>query len=399
MIRYEIYQQRQTPAAGSQVQPRRRSVCLRQVARCAALTLALSLPQGLLALPIAVAKTGLASGLLILAVIGLFNVVTVAWTARLVARAHTPGRPAPSLAALATQLLGQGGRALVIGSSATLFFLALLASLVGLGHSLAVLVGGPAPALTLGSGLLVLWVAQRQVALGARLLGGLGCVAVALLLLILLLILPGVPLRVPAPAAGSPLLMLGVSQMLFFAPMLVPVVAQQGARTGCDERTLVLGSAAGVGGGVLLAGLWAVAVVGVVPTAQLAMASGTAIPLLGEAIPAARPLGLLLEVQLLGLTALRCTCILRALTAEQLPAAHQTRLASATTLPVLAALALAVAALLHGAISFTLLIAIAGSVAASLLSLVLPALLTVAAACHGPSREAVARAAPTQRKG
>lgn len=378
MISSKVHHPNQVAADSPLAQPRQRRVCVRQVARCAALTLALSLPQGMLALPIAVARVGLVAGLLTLAVVGLLNVVTVVWTARLVARSHASARPPPSLSALAAQQLGPSGRALAIGSSATLFFLALLASLVGLGRSLAALTQGPAPALALGVGLLVLGVAQRQTALGVRLLGGLGCVAVVLLGVIILLVLPQLRPSTPLPGTGSPLLMLGVSQMLFFAPMLVPAVAQQGAATDADKRALVLGSAAGVAAGALLAGLWAVAVVGVIPPAQLAAASGTAIPLLGEAVPAAKALALLLELLLLGLTALRCACILRTLTAEHMPVARRWRPASAAQLPALAALALAVAALLHGAVSFTVLIAIAGGAAASLLSLVLPALLTYA---------------------
>lgn len=367
--------------------PRQRTLCVRQVARCAALTLVLSLPQGMLALPIAVAYVGLPAGLLILAVVGVLNVVTVAWTARLVANGHTSARQPPSLSGLAAQHLGPSGRVLAIGSSSTLFFLALLASLVGLGRSLAALTHGPAPALTMGIGLLVLGVAQRQTALGTRLLSGLGGIAVALLGAIILLALPQLRPSTPMLGTGSPLLMLGVSQMLFFAPMLVPTVAQQGATKDADERTLVLGSAAGVAAGALLAGLWAVAVVGVIPPAQLAAANGTMIPLLGEAVPAAKALALLLELLLLGLTALRCACILRALAAEHLPVARRWRSAAAAQLPAVAALTLAIAALLHGAVSFTILIAIAGSAAASLLSLVLPALLTFAAARRAPSHE------------
>jgi hypothetical protein len=130
--------------------------------RAALLTLALSLPQGLLALPVAVARTGLGEGLRILALVGLLNVVTVAWTARLVARSFASGTVTPSLTALAPQGLGPGGRVLATASSATLFFLALLASLVGLGHSLAAVTGGTAPTLALSCGLLALGLAQRR---------------------------------------------------------------------------------------------------------------------------------------------------------------------------------------------------------------------------------------------
>lgn len=379
MVSYEVYQQERRQGDQLCAQPQRRRAGLPQVASCAALTLALSLPQGLLALPIAVARTGLGMSLLILAVVGLLNVVTVAWTAGLVARGPTSGGQPPSLVALATRQLGPWGRALAVGSSATLFFLALLASLVGLGHSLGALTGEPAHALALGGGLLVVGVAQRRAALGARLLAGLGCVAVALLVTITLFVLPQLRLSTPAAVAGSPLLMVGVSQMLCFAPMLVPTVAQQAGAMALDRRALILGSALGVATSVLLAGLWAVAVVGVASSAQLAAASGTAIPLLDAALPALRPLARLLELLLLGLTALRCACILRALTVEQLPVARRPQPGPATALPALAAVALAVAALLHQALSFTVLIAIAGSVAASLLSLVLPALLSYAA--------------------
>ena len=59
------------------------SSTLRRGAQAALLTMALSLPQGLLALPIAVAQAGLGPGVLILIVVGALNTVTVAWTALL----------------------------------------------------------------------------------------------------------------------------------------------------------------------------------------------------------------------------------------------------------------------------------------------------------------------------
>lgn len=354
--------------------PHRSAGAVRQIAASAVLTLALSLPQGLLALPIAVAQVGLRTGLSILALVGLLNIVTVAWTAR-----HVALGGAKSLPALAAERLGPWGRYLALGGSAGLFFLALVASLVGLARSLAGLIGAPEPALGLICGLAVMALTAGGLALSTRLLIGLGCCNLGLLVALLLLAAPAAgPLERPA-GAGSPGLMLGVSLMLFFAPMLVPAVAQQLGPTGPSRPAFVLGSAAGVAASVGLALLWALVVSGLGQAAQLAGAAGTAIPALIAAVPVATPLALLLELLLLGMTALRCALVLRGLAEEQLAR----RRSPVVHLPGGLALALAIAVLISGAASFTLLIAVAGGVAATVISLVIPTLLAWAGAGDG----------------
>lgn len=55
-----------------------RNTHLRGAGQTAILTMTLSLPQGMLALPIALAQTGLGPGLLVLLLIGTLNTITVA---------------------------------------------------------------------------------------------------------------------------------------------------------------------------------------------------------------------------------------------------------------------------------------------------------------------------------
>lgn len=347
------------------------------VLRTAMLTLALSLPQGLLALPIAVAQVGVVPGMLTILLFGALNTITVAWAAREVAASGARHGVVPSLTQLAYERLGPRGGLLTLGSGAALFFLALLASVVGLARSLAELTGAPAPVWGLGCGLGILTLVLRRASLGSRLLIGLGLLNVGLLVALLLLMLPHLgPMAATAPAGGSPLAMAGVSLMLFFAPMLVAPVASHVLPQGYAPRTLVWGSAAGVAGGAALFGLWAAGVCSVVGAANLAGATGTAVPALLAALPQARLPGLLLGLVLLGMTALRCALVLGSLGDERLPRSMcGLRRRLCAQLPTCLSLALALGCLSAGATSFTQLVAVAGIATASLTSLVVPAML------------------------
>lgn len=351
---------------------------LRQGAVSAVLTLALSLPQGLLALPVAAAQAGLARGLLILAAVGLLNVLAVAVVARAVVQAVAAGHGVPSLTLLAARRLGPWGHSLAVVGSGALFFLALVASLVGLGRSLAGFTGIPAPAAALACGLLALGLSAGRVVLSTRLLVGLGCSNMGMLVLLTLLVAPAVAPTAPVAGTGSSPLMLGVSLMLFFAPMLVPSVAQQVRPAARSGRAFVGGSALGVAAGGVLAAVWAAVVCGAARPAALAQSAGTALPALSVAVPGAAPLAAVLELCLLGMTALRCALVLRALAAEQLPWLAAGGRGLAAQLPAAIGLALALGVLACGGASFTLLIAIAGGAAASLISLVIPAMLACA---------------------
>lgn|GEM_PF-2689401 len=361
-------------------------------ARSAALTLAFSLPQGLLALPIAVAHVGLAPGLLILVAIGALNTATAAWTARAIAGHFARHGVVPSLSQIARHRLGPWGGLLAVGGGAALFFLALLASMVGLARSLADLSGAPAPVWGAACALVMLLILLRRVALSSHILCGLGLLNVGLVVALILIALPHARLAPASLAAsGSPLTMVGVSLMLFFAPMLLGTVAQQVLPLGYAPRSFVIGSAAGVAGGAALFGVWAAVVCSVAGASSLAGRTGTAIPVLIAAVPEARFLGALLGSSLLGMTALRCALVLAALADERLPkvlAGRGRRLV--TLLPAGLGLALAIALLCAGATSFTWLIALAGIGAASVTSLVIPALLARSDRRRGTSRSVVA---------
>jgi amino acid permease len=362
--------------------------------RAGVLVLALSLPQGLLALPVAVAQVGILRGALILLLVGGLNTVTTVWAARALARFFARHGVVPSLPQLAREQLGTRGGMLACLGGATLFFLALLASLVGLARNLADLTGLSAPLWGSGCALLVVIFVLCRTALGTRLLAGLGILNIGLVVGILLLLPQWQIVSAPARPGGSPLTMLGVSLMLFFAPMLLTPVARHLLPQGYASQTLVYGSAAGVAGGTLLFGLWAVAVCGAAGAGVLAEAKGTAIPALLLAVPSLRLPGLLLGLLLLGMTALRCALVLSGLAEEQLPerAGRPSRRLFAQ-LPAGLAMALALGLLLADTTSFTQLIALAGGSAASLTSLVIPTLLARAgsAAASGRARPGRAR--------
>lgn len=353
-------------------------IAQKSLAYLALLTLALSLPQGLLAVPIAVAQVGLVPGLLIMLIVGMLNIATAAWTARHVAVYFTRYGSIPSLTRLAHDRLGAWGRLLTLASGATLFFLALLASVVGLARSLEQLTGTPALVWGAGCGLLILALLCRRAALSSRLVIGLGMLNVCFVIVLLLLTLPHTqPIAAAPTTAGSLLSMIGVSMMLFFAPMLVAQVAEHVLPYSGNPQTFVRGIAAGVGAGAVLFALWAVAVCRVAGMPDLAASSGTPITLLVLAVPDASLPARLLEFSLLGMTALRCALVLRMLAEEQLSWLGN-RHRHLAVLPVATGLLLSLVLLLTGATSFTQLIAIAGGGAASLISLVIPSILTYA---------------------
>lgn len=380
--------------------PAARLGVLRAIARSAVLTLALSLPQGLLALPIAVAQVGLTRGLLCILAVGGLNALTAAWAARAIVDSFAQHGAVPSLARLAHERLGAQAGLLALGGGAALFFLALIASVVGLARSLEALAGAPALLWGVGIALLLIALLARGVTLGSRLLSGLGIAGAALLVAVLLLALPQARIaQAQAEATGSPLVMLGVSLMLFFAPTLAAPVARAVLSHGADPQAFVRGSAAGVIVGALLFGAWGVVVCAVAGPAALAGAKGTTIPALVAVVPGARVPGALLELLLLSLTALRCALVLGALAGEQLPAAIRgPRRRLITQLPAGLGLVIALALLAVGASSFTQLVALTGGGAASVTSLIIPALLArrrFAARRAGPDEGAGGgRAAP-----
>lgn len=370
---------RPAPTGAIAAPARPRAGQLGGAARAAVLTAALSLPQGLLALPIAVAQTGLGRGLLILLLVGALNTVTVAWTARGTAAYFARHGEVPSLAALAGAHLGPAGRLLAVAGGAALFFLALVASVVGLARSLGELTQAPAWLWGAGCALALAVAARGRASLSTRLLAGLGLLNLGLLAALLLLLLPHARAAPPRPPAGGPpLLMVGVSLMLFFAPMLTAPVARHALARGAGLRGMVWGSGAGVALSAALCALWAAAVHACAGAGALAAAGGTAIPAVLAAAPAARLPATLLGLLLLGMTALRCAVVLGALADEQLPRGRRPGRPLLVHAPAALGLALAMGLLLAGAGSFTQLIALAGAGAASVVSLVVPALLALA---------------------
>jgi amino acid permease len=356
------------------------SLSLRHVhggVRAATLTLAVSLPLGLLALPIAFAEVGIIRGLGLLVLLGAINTVTTAWTAQAVATFFVQHGVVPSLPQLARERLGPWGELLTRTGGAALFSLALVASMVGLARNLADLSGLPASlwggCCALAILIFVLW----QSTISTRLLIGLGILNISLTVIVCLGLFPHAQvMRMATEGSGSAVAIAGVSQMLFFAPMLLGAVARYSFDHGHHARTLVAGSAAGVAAGTILFGLWAVAVCSVVGNAELATAGGTPIPALLGALPTARLPILVLGLSLLGMTALRCAAVLSSIAEELLPQVLEgPRRRLAVQLPVGLCLTISLALLLHGTTSFTDVITVAGVAAASIISLVVPAML------------------------
>lgn len=265
----------------------------------------------------------------------------------------------------------------MVGGTA-LFFLGLLASMVGLARNLADLTQSPAWAWGIACGLALILVTSSRTTLSTRLLIGLGLFNLGLLAILIALVLPhGQAQPTLVPTWDAMVTVVGVSLMLFFAPMLAAPVARHILPQAASPRDLVWGAGAGVALSTAVFMLWAIAVYQATSLPLLAAADGTVLPLMLVAIPEVRLPATLLGLLLLGMTALRCALVLKSLAGEQIPLRWQRGRTLLVQTPTLVSLIIVLFLLHTGVGSFTQLIAIAGALAASLVSLVLPTLLTV----------------------
>jgi len=287
-------------------------------------TVALSLPQAILAAPIAVAVAGPLRGLGLLLAIGALNVITMTAMAEVVVRSSTAREGHVFIGRLVAGLLGPVGSVVITAATATLFFLALIASLLGLGATLAQFTDLPAEAWAALSFLVgAALVARNRTSFAVTLTVLLAGANVALILILSLLALRhGHPSNLAAGRATGhgAAAAVGVLLILYFAQALAVQIYPLVQARDPGGRAFVRGSAVGtVMSTVLFAG-WAIAVTSAVAPKVLAAQSGTALVPLARVIgPVGSVLGSALVTLLLGLTALRCMHVLHHLVRERLP--------------------------------------------------------------------------------
>jgi hypothetical protein len=297
-----------------------------------AFVIAVSLPQAFLALPIVVADAGPLAGLALIGVLGIINVLTMACMAEAITRSGAVRFGDAFVGRLVADYLGGAGSFVLTLAVSLLFFLALIASYLGLATTLSDFAGLPA----------ALWVAlpflvgvymlsRASLALTASVSIGLGAINVGLILLISVLALGHFqPANLLADngffnersfelSVWRPVL--GVMLIMYFGHVPLTQCAKTVLRHDPSGRGLLRGSVAGTMCLTALIGTWLVAVNGAVAPQQLAGQTGTAlVPLAAVLGPGAQVLGSVLVVLLLGLTSLRCSTILFNLVLERLPA-------------------------------------------------------------------------------
>lgn len=291
------------------------------------LLLLLPLPQAALGLPIAAAEVGPLGGIIVLLVVGALNLLTVGYVAEAAARSSTSRTGAPSVGALAADLLGPVGATFLLVPMAVALAVGMLAGFVGLGSTLDHFTGVPS----------IIWMAILAViafavlarpawrpSTGALLaLSGLG-----LVLLLVVAILGLTQMRsgnLTAGAAGSfgassLGLIAGVAIMCFTGHLLVGPLAGVLPRDEGDGRAVIRGGIAGTACLLLVLIIWLVATGGAVPQSALLGQRSTAI------VPLAKPVGLgvsvlgsLLVVLLLGRTVVQAALTLFDVAERRLP--------------------------------------------------------------------------------
>jgi hypothetical protein len=306
-----------------------------------ALTVAFSLSQACLALPIGVAQIGPLPGVVVVVVIGTINMLTMACMAEACARSGDFRYGRAFIGRLMSDFLGNEASLIYSLITTVRSFLTQLAASIAIGLTLAAFT--PVPAgfwITLLLAVELYYLSRKSLNVTATAMVLLIAINVIVMLPIALLALSHVHaanlLQVSATflrgepfAPASLQLVLGVTIMLYFGHVYVIQCAKIVLPRDPSARSLIQGSVAGTAFLTLLFTIWVVAINGAVTPQELAGQAGTALMPLAERIgPSVRVLGSLLIVLLLGMACLRTSTVLFNIAQERVP----TRLRSAFTM-------------------------------------------------------------------
>lgn len=351
----------------------------------------MSFPMATLALSIAMVGIGPVAGAGLVLLFGLVNMFTIAAFSEAVIRSGAIRSGNAFLGRVAGDYLGRSGSMLMTLAAGTHAFLAVIAALVGLAKTLA------------GSNLILALVLvavvfafnvyrlSRQgfkLSLSVSIL--LAAVTIGLLLILSLFAFAHwnpAYLR-PLESSSKPILqaLLGVLLTSYYGQLAVSQCSRLVLPRDPSGRSLIKGSVAAYGALTLFFMVWVLAVGGVVPPEMLANASGTVLLPLAENLgPIARVLGAIVVTFLLGLATIRASDVLFNLVAERLPTKnlHQSKRTFLSVFPLIVAFVIAQWLLLSGAGSFARIVSIAGVMAVSLYSGILPVLMLYASRRKG----------------
>jgi len=305
------------------------------------ITVGLSLPTAILALPIAVARVGPMSGVLFLVLFGILNVLTMGCMAEACARSGAIRYGKAFVGRLVTDLLGDAGSVLLSLALAMRQFLALLASAFGLAITMLTFTRMPVEVSIALLFLIELYLLSRKtLKLSVTVMVLLGAINVGLLLPIAFLAFHHLrPDNLWAGSipffAGEPFdplvlrLVFGVILSLYFGHVYVVHCARVVLPRDPSARSLIRGSMVGTAFLIVLLAIWVLAIGGAVAPQALVGQAGTALtPLANKIGPSVQVLGSILIIFFLGLSCIRTANVLFYLVHERLP----TRLRSSVML-------------------------------------------------------------------
>jgi hypothetical protein len=296
------------------------------------LTLTETVGVTILALPIAVAGIGPLAGAVLLAVLGVINVLTIAFLAEAVARSGAIRYGSGFIGKVVDDYLGRAGSLVLSLGIFVLCFLALQAYYIGFASALEGATRVPA----------VVWVALlfltglyflRRESLSATVASALVVGAVNVVLVVVLSLVAFTHLRpenffhVDVPLLGGQALepailglVFGVILAAYFGHLSVSTCARVVLRRDPSARSLVWGAAAAQATVIILYCLFVLAVNGAIAPQVLAGERGTALdPLATEIGPIVYLLGSVFVVLGMGMASIQFTLVLFNLVRERLP--------------------------------------------------------------------------------
>ena len=301
-----------------------------------ALTLTETVGAGILALPIALAGVGPLAGIVLLVVLGLVNVLTIAFMAEAIARSGTIRYGSAFIGRLVNDYLGSIGSLILSVGVAALCFVVLLAYYAGFSTALADATGVPGEVWAVLLFLIGLYFLRRE-SLSATIASALlvGAINIGLILLLSLLAFthtqPENLLYVNVPfLGGRPFepailqLIFGVVLAAFFGHMSVSNCAKVVLRRDPSARSLIWGAVAAQVTAIVIYSLWVLAVNGAVAPQVLASQSGTALAALAAQVgPGVHILGSIYVVLGVAMASIHFSLALFNVVRERLPERHQ----------------------------------------------------------------------------
>ena len=286
----------------------------------------------MLALPIAVAGIGPLAGVVVLAVLGLVNIVTAAAMGEAVGRSGSVRYGAAYIGKMVHDYLGGPGSVVLTAALFVFSFLIMVADQVGIGSTMAGATGLP-PELFVGVFFAIAIFMIRRGSLDATIAAAIvvGVVNLSMIAVIALLSLPSLELanvtRIELPfVAGRPFdpalvgSVFGVILAAFFGHLSVSLCGQEVLRREPSGKALVRGVVAAQTTALVVYCLWVLTVGGAVDGGVLAGEHGTAlVPLADQVGPLVSILGSVYVVLGMGMGSVHYSLALYNLTRERLP--------------------------------------------------------------------------------